>query len=163
MYIYRFVIKPSLYAKIIICMGHKSKRYTNYRLSPKIKNRNGTKVIGLRRNNRLGEPILKCIYICTYIDSSSEFSQSKNNKKTLKQKNRDSDPLLNYGFLKCKKFSGTGPWREWKINRATSEETARGDTSPKWFSSCDEHHHPACLSRPGPCSTSNGYSLFTMK
>ena len=26
MYIYRFVIKPSLYEKIIISMGHKSKR-----------------------------------------------------------------------------------------------------------------------------------------
>ena len=26
---------------------------------------------------------LKCIYICTYIDSSSEFSQSKNNKKNI--------------------------------------------------------------------------------
>ena len=38
-------------------MGHKSKRYTNYRLSPKIKNRNDTQVVGLRRNHRLGEPI----------------------------------------------------------------------------------------------------------
>ena len=102
-------IEPRICEKIKVCMGHKSKRDTNYRRSTKLKKINITKVLGLQRNHRHDKSILICISIydqeCVW-KPASEFGKSKNNPKSPTEKNRGSDPLLNTSVFR-EKVSGT--------------------------------------------------------